>query len=205
MGKARGGQRPQQPAKQPPAKQRSWATRFLLGVLLWLAPVIAVWVLATPVYNLFLTKATENVVRMTEDPSVTRLQPRDRHYMVVTRTDFPTSRGALYSVRVTDTHFPLILMGAFFLAVPGVGWKRRFGSLGWAALLSVFFHILLLFCWVKFVYATQLDSWSAENYSAFGRNFWGLSKHLLDLPFRLAMPLLLWAAFFLKELIPRRG
>ncbi len=192
-------------ARRERPTQRSWASRFIVGVLLWLTPVILLWVLATPVYNLFLTRAAENLVRLSERPSVTRLQVRDRHYFVVTRTDFPTSRGALYSVRVTDTHFPLILMGAFFLAVPGVGWRRRLGGLGWATLLSVCFHVVLLFCWVKFVYATQLDSWSMDNYGAWGRNFWGLAKHLLDLPFRLAMPLLLWAAFFLRELLPERG
>ena len=37
---------------------------------------------------------------------------------------------------------------------------------------------------MKFVYATQLGAWSLAHYGAFARNFWGLGKHLLDLPFK---------------------
>ena len=56
--------------------------------------------------------------------------------------------------------------------------------------------------WVKFVYATQLGSWSAANYGPWQQNFWGLGKHLLDLPFKFSLPLLLWAGFYLRQLLP---
>lgn len=178
--------------------RRQWANRFLRNILLWMVPVAAVWLLAVPVYNPFLTKATENLVRLTEKPPVTRLVAKETHYFIVTRTDLPSR--ALSSVRVTDSHFPLILTGVLFLAVPGISLRRRFENLGWATLVSVFFHILLLFLWVQFIYATQLGRFSLENYSSFAREAWGLAKHLADLPFKFSLPLILWSAFYLREL-----
>lgn len=179
----------------------SWSGRFALGVGLWLIPVAVVWTLLTPFYNSFLTTSAENLIRLTESPKVTRLLGHDKHHFVVTRTDVPSTRGWLESVRTTDVHFPLVMLGAFFLAVPGIPWLKRLENLGWAALISIFFHILSLLFWVKFIYATQLGGWSAENYSQWQMNFWGLGKHLLDLPFKFAMPLLLWSGFYLRELL----
>ncbi len=89
--------------------------------------------------------------------------------------------------------------------MPRIRWRRRFENLGWAALISIVFNVVSLLFWVKFIYATQLGEWSAEHYDAWQVNFWGLGKHLLDLPFKLAMPLLLWAAFYLGELSGASG
>ena len=182
----------------------SWSWRFVLGVTLWLIPVAAVWSLLTPVYNRFLTESAENLVRLTESPRVTRLLAHDDHHLVVTRTDYATARGWLGSVRTTDVHFPLVMLGAFFLAVPGVAWRRRLENLGWATLISIFFHIISLLFWVKFIYTTQLGAWSAVHFDTWQINFWSLGKHLLDLPFKFALPLLLWTAFYLRELMPAR-
>lgn len=185
--------------KRPAA---SWSRRFVVAVVLWLIPVAALWSLLTPVYNKFLTASAENLVRLTESPRVTRLLEYDDHHLVVSRTDLPDAKGWLESVRTTDVHFPLVLLGAFFLGVPGVPWRKRIENLGWAALFSVFFHIVSLLFWVKFIYATQLGDWSAEHHSTWQINFWGLGKHLLDLPFKFAMPLILWSAFYLQEMLP---
>ncbi len=188
---------------EAPLDRRDFAWRFGRNVFLWLLPVALAWVLLTPFYNQFLTRATENLVRLTEGPSVTRLAVAQKHYFLITRSDHVSRDGRhLYSVRVTDTHFPLIMLGAFFLAVPGTRWRRRLESLGWAVLISAFFHIVSLFFWVKFVYATQLGAWSVEHYSTWGQNFWGLSKHLLDLPFKFALPFILWSAFYVRRLLP---
>ena len=178
--------------------RRVWANRFMRNILLWTLPVAGLWLLLVPLYNPFLTKAAENLVRLTERPPVTRLVAKERHHFLVTRTDIPSR--ALSSVRVTDSHFPLILTGALFLAVPGVRLRRRLENLGWAVLVSVFFHIVLLFLWVQFIYATQLGTWSAENYSPFARELWGMAKHLADLPFKFALPLILWSVFYLRDL-----
>ncbi len=179
----------------------SWSGRFTLGVALWLIPVAVVWVTLTPFYNDFLRTSAENLVRLFESPGATRLLEHDEHHFIVTRTDVPAAKSRFGSVRTTDVHFPLVMLGAFFLAVPGIRWRKRLENLGWAALISIFFHIISLLFWVHFIYATQNDAWSAEHYATWQMNFWGLGKHLLDLPFKFAMPLLLWSAFYLGELL----
>ena len=108
-------------------------------------------------------------------------------------------QGFVYKFRVTDLHFTLILTVALFLAVPAVERRRRAENLGWALLLSVLFHLLVLFFVVKFVYSTQLGAWSNEHYGPVAQNLWGFGKHMLDLPFKLALPFILWVAFYFTD------
>lgn len=180
--------------------------RFVRNLALAVVPVVLVWLAITPFYNRFLTYAGANLVRWTESPNVTTLTPalEDRHYAWIDRGDFPPARRRVASLRLTDLHFPLVLLGALFLAVPEVPWRERLANLGWALLIVVFFHLALVLFHVKLVYATQLGDWSVEHYGAFRRNFWGLGKHLLDLPIKLALPLALWAGFYYPRLAPRR-
>ncbi len=185
-------------AKSP---RRSWALQFILNALLWVVPVALVWLVATPVYNRFLLGSAENLVRLTESPSVTNLLRKDDHFAYVQRRDFPPAKSLVHSFRVTDVHFHLLMLGILFLAVPRVPWRRRLESLGWAVLITVFFDIFLIFFYVKFTYATQLGAWSLAHYGPFARNFWGLGKHLLDLPFKFSLPFLLWAGFYFKDLM----
>lgn len=181
--------------------------RFVRNLALAVVPVVLVWLAITPFYNRFLTYAGANLVRWTESPNVTTLTPalEDRHFAWIDRGDFPPARRRVGSLRLTDLHFPLVLLGTLFLAVPDVPWRGRAANLGWALLVLVFFHLALVLFQVKFVYATQLGDWSVEHYGAFGRNFWGLGKHLLDLPIKLALPLALWAGFYWPRLVPGRG
>jgi hypothetical protein len=192
-------------AARPAARKRFPLLRFVRNLALAALPVVFVWLLVTPFYNRFLASAGANLVRWTESPNVTTLAPalEDRHAAWIDRADFPPARRRVGSLRLTDLHFPLILLGALFLAVPGVPWRERLANLGWALLAMVFFHLVLVLFHVKFVYATQLGAWSMEHYGAFARNFWGLGKHLLDLPIKLALPLALWAGFHSPRLLPR--
>lgn len=185
---------------EAPAEPGRLAPKLLKGAVLWFLPAVVVWFLITPYYNMFLIGGTETLVRATEDPSVTRLAPKETHYAVITRTDQPASKGAMGSFRVTDIHFPFLLLWALFMAVPKVPLKRRLEAVGWASLLLIFFHLGDAFLWVKFIYATQLGQWSAEHYSSFRQNFWGLSKHVADLPVKFGLPLALWVAFFYRQL-----
>lgn len=178
----------------------SWPLAFSRGVVLWLVPVALVWLLLTPYYNRFLVKAAENLSRLTESPAVTRLQLQEQHTMLISRSDVPAPKGYLYQMRATDTHFPVMMLAAFMLAVPGVPIRKRLEALGWSLLILACFHVLSLFLWVKFAYATQLGDFSLQNYGAVSRNVWGISKHLADLPFKFGMPLVLWSFFFLGEI-----
>lgn len=183
------------------ASSPSWSVRFARRLLLWIVPAAIVWLLITPVYNRFLTGAGERLVRLTERPAATRLYMSDDHFLLVTRSDYAAEKGHLYRIRVSDLHFNLILTGALFLAIPGIGRAKRWENLGWAVLASIFFHLVLLLFFVKFVYATQLGAWSGQHYGFFAQNFWGLGKHLLDLPFKFALPFFLWAAFYFEEFL----
>lgn len=185
--------------------RRSWASLLIRNALLWLVPVALLWVLFTPVYNRFLLGSAETLAHWTESPDVTNLLRKDDHFAYIARLDFPPSKSLVHSFRVTDAHFHLVMLGTLFLAVPGIPWRRRLENLGWAVLITVFFDILLIFFYVKFTYATQLGDWSLAHYGAFARNFWGLGKHLLDLPFKFALPFLLWAAFYLREMMAGLG
>jgi hypothetical protein len=185
-------------APRPAAPQRNWAARLIRNVLLALVPVWLVWALLTPVYNRILLGSGRNLLHLTESPNVTDLPRRDAHFAYIQRLDFPPAKSLVHSFRVTDLHFHFVLLGALFLGVPGIPWRERLGNFGWACLITVFF---VLFFYVKFVYATQLGDWSLSHYGPFARNFWGLGKHLLDLPFKLALPLLLWAGFYLRPLL----
>lgn len=187
----------------PPVRS-SWTGRLIRNIILWLLPVWLVWTVLTPAYNRFLMTGGENLLLLSERPNVSDLLSQDTHTAHIRRRDFPPSRALVGTVRVTDLHFHLVLLGALFLAVPGAsgtGWRERLENLGWAVLISVFFHLLLLFFWVKFVYATQLGSWSLAHYGPFARNFYGMGKHLLDLPFKLALPFALWSWFYLGRMM----
>jgi hypothetical protein len=183
------------------SRQRSWGLQLVLNALLWVIPVALLWLVATPLYNRFLLGSAENLVRLTESPNVTNLLRKDDHFAYVQRRDFPPAKSLVHSFRVTDVHFHLLMLGVLFLAVPRVSWRRRLENLGWAVLITIFFDILLIFFYVKFTYATQLGAWSLEHYGSLSRNFWGLGKHLLDLPFKFSLPFLLWAGFYFNDLM----
>lgn len=179
----------------------SWAGRLVRNILLWLLPAWAAWMLLTPVYNRFLLTAAENLLQISESPNVTDLYPRGRHDAFIARRDFPPAKSLVQSFRVTDLHFHLVLLAALFLAVPDVPWRKRLENLGWAVLVTVFFDLFLCFFVVKATYATRLGAWSLEHYGPFARNFYGLGRHLLDLPFKLGLPLLLWSGFYLGRMM----
>jgi hypothetical protein len=184
---------------RPSRADRSWLALFLRNVLLWLIPVWAVWALFTPFYNRFLLAGGQNLLHLTEYPSITQLLQQGSDDAVIARLDPPLGR-LQHGFRVTDIHFHLVLLAALFLAVPRVPWRERLGNLGWAALITVFFDLALVFFKVKVAYATELGNWSLQHYGPFARNAYGLLHHLLDLPFKLALPFALWAAFYLSLL-----
>jgi hypothetical protein len=184
--------------KAPP---RSWALLFIRNALLWMIPVALLWLALTSVYNRFLLGSAQNLVHLTESPNVTDLLRKDEHFAYISRRDFPPSRSLVNSFRVTDVHFHLVMLGVLFLAVPGLSWRRRLENLGWAFLITIFFDIFLIFFTVKATYAARLGAWSFAHYGSISRNFWGLGEHLLALPFKFALPFLLWAGFYLRDLM----
>ena len=86
--------------------------------------------------------------------------------------------------------------------MPGERWRDRLGRLGQALVLAVAFDVIALAVTVEATYATHLGAWSLAHYGPLARNLWGLAGHLVALPLKLALPLLLllWAGFYLNRL-----
>lgn len=189
------------PEREPRGAPRRFGVRLARNVVLWALPTVLAWLALTPPYNLFLARAGESAARLTERPAVTRIDLSRGHEAVVSRSDTRAGGRLPYRMRLTDVHFPLVLLVALFLAVPDVPWRERLANLGYALLVTALFHVVDVVFWVKFVYATQLGEWSLREYGPFARNFWGMGKHLLDLPVKLALPLLLWGWFYLGRLL----
>lgn len=181
-------------------QRRGWALRLARNLAFTAPLAMAAWLLVSPFLSLFVVKAGERLTRLFERPAVTRIELSRGEDALITRADTRAQGHLPYGVRVTDVHFPLVLLIAIFLATPDVAAGERFANLGYAILIVMFFFIIDLFFWVKFAYATQCGAWSVAHYGPFARNFWGLGKHILDLPVKLALPFALWAAFYLRQL-----
>jgi hypothetical protein len=190
--------RPAASTTAPAGDRRRFARRLLRNLALVAPAAVLAWLLVTPFLNLFLCRAAERLVRLGERPAVTRIALSRSQDALISRSDTRAHGRLPYGVRVTDVHFPLVLLVALFLATPGIPARERLGNLGYALLATLCFAVVDLFFWVKFVYATQLGDWSLAHYDAVARNGWGLGKHLLDLPVKLALPFALWALFYLR-------
>jgi hypothetical protein len=177
-----------------------FARRLARNALLWIVPAALVWLALSPVYNRFLAAAGEALLHLGESPNATRLYVRDLHVLRVARTDIGGGQSALDETRLSDFHFDWILLATLFLATPGITLSQRARTLAWSAGALVLFHLLLLVCHVESLYANGLGDWSLRHYGAVARNAWGLGKHLLDLPFKFALPFALWAGFHLRLL-----
>ena len=180
--------------------RKSWAFRLARNLALTAPIAMLLWLLVSGFLSLFIAQAAERLTRIFERPAVTRIELSRGEDALITRADTRAHGRLPYRVRVTDIHFPLVLLIAIFLATPDVTARERFANLGYALVVMLCFEVIDLFFWVKFVYATQLGDWSAAHYGPFARNFWGLGKHVLDLPVKLALPFALWAAFYLRQL-----
>lgn len=178
----------------------AFARRLARNALLWIVPVALVWLTLTPLYNRILTAAGELVLHAGEFPDATRLYVRDQGVLRITRLDVAGGQSVLHETQLSDFHFDWILLATLFFATPGVTWTRRLRTFGWAAAALVVFHVLLLVFYVESQYANGLGEWSARHYGALARNFWGLGKHILNLPFKFALPFALWAAAFWQSL-----
>jgi hypothetical protein len=182
-----------------------FARRLARNALLWIVPVAVVWLLLTPLYNRFLAGAAQTLLHLGESTDASRLYVRDTHVVRIVRNDIGGGQNTLNETRLTDFHFDWILLGVLFLATPGVAPQRRAQALAWSAGALLVFHLLLVIFYVESLYANGLGVWSQRHYGALARNFWGLGKHLLDLPFKFALPFALWAVSFWSAVDPPRA
>ena len=147
--------------------QRAWTALLIRNTLLWMVPVAVAWWLATPVYNRVLLRSAGAILDLCEHPAVTDLPAKGDHDAYVVRRDFPPAHSLVYPFRVSDVHFHLLLLGALFLAVPGIPWRERLGNLAVAVLITFAYDVLLVLFIVESAYATHLGAWSLAHYGAF--------------------------------------
>ena len=195
------GQRSAAAAGEPSVTPARWTTLFARN-LLWALPVtVLVWVLITPLYNRFLVVSAESFVRMTEHPAQTHLDLREGEFAVASRRDFGTRAHDVTRGRVTDTHFNVLLLGAMFLAVPRITLCNASKSVLGAADRDVLPHPLALAAGQVHLRHSN-GRLQPAHFGPFARNAYGLLTQLMDLPFKFALPLILWTAFYLRR-VPR--
>lgn len=166
-------------------------SRYLVRVLLTTAALAPAWWLATPFYNRYLLEASETLLHLLERPDVTQLALSSAHDALLLRLDFPPARQVVSAFRLTDLHFTALLAAAVVLA-QSIPLKTRLSQLLYGLPCIVVFHLALILSLAYSIYAVQLGDWSMAHYGPLARNGLALLRHLLHLPFKLALPLLAW-------------
>ena len=175
---------------------RRAAFRLVVGFLVGLA----FWLLFSTTYEKAVAPAAEALLRLGEQPAVTRLEAPGKEFLV-NRTDFPP--GAPHpGLPSPDLHFNFVLLASLF-ALRQRPWKQdnvmRFLL---AALCLYLVHVIFLVFEVESVYATRLGEWSAAHYGAFARNFWAAGFHFYQIAGRFAAPFAIWWLFGRPDLTP---
>jgi hypothetical protein len=175
---------------------RRAAFRLIVGFL----GGLAFWFLFSTTYEKAVAPAAEALLRLGEQPAVTRLEAPGKEFLV-NRTDFPP--GAPHpGLPSPDLHFNFVLLVALFALRPRP-WKQdnvmRFLL---AALCLYVVHVLFLVFEVESVYATRLGEWSAAHYGPFARNFWAAGFHFYQIAGRFAAPFAIWWSFGRPDPIP---
>lgn len=164
---------------------------FLLGLLLWIG-------FAAP-YERLLGATGEFVLRETETPAVTRLQPlADSSEILVERQDFPPN-SPRPGIPAGDLHFNFVILAALFALHPKPWRGDRVGVFLIACIALWLVHVAALVFQVRFLYATRLGPWSTANYGPFARNFWATGFHFYQIAGRFAAPFVLWWPFARTE------
>jgi hypothetical protein len=168
---------------------RRAAFRLLVGFL----GGLAFWFLFSTTYEKAVAPAAEALLRLGEQPAVTRLEAPGKEFLV-DRTDFPP--GAPHpGLPSPDLHFNFVLLVALFALRPRPWTQDNVMRFLLAALCLYVVHVLFLVFEVESVYATRLGDWSAAHYGAFARNIWATGFHFYQIAGRFAAPFAIWWFF----------
>lgn len=151
---------------------------------------LALWWMATPVYNSLLGGAAEGAIRVFERPRVTRLYADDRR-LVIDRADFPSTSDRP-SLPADDLTFDVILFLALAATAKGLFRDRVIRGIALSCGVLFLLHVLAVVASVEALYATQLGAWSAAHYGAFSRNVWATAAHFWRFVGCYAAAFLLW-------------
>jgi len=154
---------------------------------------LAIWTLASPLYDRFLAATAEATMRLVERPQITRLNA-EGNLVSVDRIDFsPTSKHP--AIPVDDLTFNFLLVTALFAASPRPFGDRNIGGFLVACVILSITHVFGLIAEVMSIYVLKLGAWSYAHYGDWARNFWGVAHHAYRLVLLYAFAFAVWWAF----------
>ncbi len=155
---------------------------------------LAMWVFLTPMYDKLVAGGAQAVMRVFENPKVTRLKPAADNFVTVDRADFdPRSKRQWIPVR--DLTFNIALMTALFAVSKRPFSDRNIGGFFIAVLLLYVTHVFGTIAEVMAIYVAKLGMWSQVHYSDLERNVWGVINHFYRLVLMYAFAFALWWLF----------
>lgn len=166
------------------------ALRAIAGFLVGLA----MWVFLTPAYDKAVSAGAQAVMRMFENPKVTRLRPAGDNYVTVDRADFDP-RSKRPGIPVRDLTFNIALMTALFAVSKRPFSDRNIGGFLIALVLLYVTHVFGTIAEVMAIYVAKLGMWSTVHYSDLERNVWGVINHFYRLVLMYAIAFALWWIF----------
>lgn len=166
------------------------ALRAIAGFLVGLA----MWVFLTPAYDKAVAAGAQAVMRVFENPKVTRLRPAGDNYVTVDRADFDP-RSKRPGIPVRDLTFNIALMTALFAVSKRPFSDRNIGGFLIALLLLYATHVFGTIGEVMAIYVAKLGMWSSVHYSDLERNVWGVLNHFYRLVLMYAIAFALWWIF----------
>ena len=166
------------------------ALRAIAGFLVGLA----MWVVLTPAYDRVIAAGAQAVMRVFENPKVTRLRPAKDNFVTIDRADFDP-RSKRPAIPVSDLTFNIVLMTALFAASKRPFSDRNIGGFLVALVLLACTHIFGTIAEVMAIYVAKLGMWSTVHYSDLERNVWGVINHFYRLVLMYAFAFALWWIF----------
>ena len=155
---------------------------------------LAMWVFLTPAYDRVIAAGAQAVIRVFENPKVTRLRPAKDNFVTIDRSDFdPRSKRPAIPVR--DLTFNIALMTALFAVSKRPFSDRNIGGFLVALVLLALTHIFGTIAEVMAIYVAKLGMWSTVHYSDLERNVWGVINHFYRLVLMYAFAFALWWIF----------
>jgi len=163
--------------------------RILKGVVGFFVG-LGVWIALSSSYNPLVAGAAEALLRLSENPSVTRLRPEESE-IIVDRDDFPP-RSARPGVPLQDLTFNVILLIALFASSRETFSTRNVVGFGLACGILYVTHVFGLIAAVKSIYAVKLGAWSEAAYGPISRNVWSGASHFYRLVGLYAFAFAIW-------------
>lgn len=155
---------------------------------------LAMWVFLTPAYDKVVASGAQAVMRVFENPKVTRLEPAADNFVTVHRADFDP-RSKRPGIPVRDLTFNIALLTALFAVSKRPFSDRNIGGFFLALLLLYVTHVFGTIAEVMAIYVARLGMWSTVHYSDLERNVWGVINHFYRLVLMYAFAFALWWIF----------